>query len=340
MTGEQRRITVGVIGAGAIAEHCHLAGYAREKEVEIAALADIDPQRGAALAEKFAVPATYTDWRELVARPDLDAVSICTPNYLHAEMAIAAAEAGKHILCEKPMALTLAEAVSMKEAADRAGVKLMVGLTHRFLTFNQKGKELIEGGAIGRPLIIRSRFAHDGPYSSKYARTDWFFHQEQAGGGALLDMGVHAIDLMRWFLGDITSVTGTIGNVKKQIPLEDTALATFTFQSGALGYMEVGWSSLTGVLGVEVYGTEGTLVIDYTTPLKLYTEKGERLTGSKGWIYPVGIGGGGWEAEMAHFVECLRKDQPPRTGAAEGIEGLRVALAIYESAATGRRVEL
>ncbi|MGE5623834.1 MAG: Gfo/Idh/MocA family protein, partial [Methanocella sp.] len=170
-------------------------------------------------------------------------------------------------------------------------------------------------------------------------RTDWFFNREQAGGGALLDMGIHAIDLMRYFCGDMVSVSGTVGNVKKQIPVEDFALGTYAFKSGAMGYMEVSWSSLDGVLGLEIYGTEGSMVIDYTTPLRVYTEKGTGA-GPKGWIEPSGTSGGGWSAEMAHFVECLREDKAPMTGAAEGIAALSVALATYESAASGRRVEL
>jgi predicted dehydrogenase len=339
MVDQQPKLKVGVIGAGAIAELCHLDGYARQADVEIAALADIDAGRLAEMAGKFKVGATYLDWRELVARPDLDAVSICTPNYLHAEMAVAAAEAGKHVLCEKPMAVTLDEAERIKAGAERAGVKLMVGFTHRYIAHNQKGKELLEAGVIGRPLVVRCRFAHDGPYNSWSAKTDWFFNRKQAGGGALLDMGIHAIDLMRYFCGDIVSVSGTVGNVKKQISVEDFALGTYAFKSGAIGYMEVGWSSLDGILGLEIYGTEGSLIIDYTTPLKVYTEKGTGV-GPKGWIQPSGASGGGWSAEMAHFVECLREDKAPETGAAEGIEALRIALATYESAASGRRVEL
>ncbi|MGE5508058.1 MAG: Gfo/Idh/MocA family protein [Chitinophagales bacterium] len=336
---EQAKIKVGVIGAGAIAEHCHLDGYSRLKDVEIAALADIDPRRLAEMAERFSVGETYSDWRELVARPDLAAVSICTPNYLHAEMAIAAAEAGKHVLCEKPMAVTVEEAARMKAAAERAGVKLMVGFTHRYFKHNQVAKRLLEEGVIGQPLIIRCRFAHDGPYNSWSAKTDWFFDPVRAGGGALLDMGIHAIDLMRYFMGDIVSVSGTVANVKKPIQVEDTALGIYGFESGAVGYMEVSWSSLEGILGVELYGTEGSLVIDYTTPLKVYTEKGTGA-GPKGWVQPVDCQGGGWTAEMAHFVECLREDKAPLTGADEGIAGLRAALATYESAASGRRIDL
>lgn len=335
----KKKIRIGVIGCGAIAEHAHLAEYAALKDVEIAALADIHTGRLEEMSRKFGVERTYTDYRELLAQKDLDAVSICTPNYLHAEMAIAAAEAGKHVLTEKPMAVTLDEARAMIAAAEKNHVTLMVGFTHRFYNYIRKAKEMLEGGFIGKPVMIKGRFAHEGPYTSWSAKSDWFFDKTKAGGGALLDMGIHGIDLFRYFGGEIKTVTGQIGNVAKNIAVEDAALMTMTFASGAMGALEVGWSSKRGSMGIEIYGTEGTILVDYTTPFKLLSER-EVFGKVKGWIYPDNVGGGGWDKEMEHFVECVREGKKPFTSGEDGLAALKVALAVYESARTGRTLQL
>lgn len=332
---ETKKVRVGVIGCGAIAEHAHLAGYSLiPDQVEIVALADPLQERLDAMAAKYNVSNLYRDYNELLARPDIDAVSICTPNYLHAPLAIAAARAGKHVLGEKPMALTLEEADQMAKAAQEAGVILMIGFTHRYYNFNQKAQQMVKDGSIGKPYVIRVRFAHDGPYNSWSAKTDWFFNPVQAGGGALLDMGIHAIDICSYYLGEIKSVSAEMATLGKPIQVEDTAILTLTFANGAVGYIEVGWSSQAGPLGLEIFGSEGTLVVDYSTPIRLYSKK----TGE--WSQPEGLSGGGWDAEMAHFIDCVRTGKRPLTTEVEGKQALRVALAAYESSKKGCKVAL
>ncbi len=240
----REKIGIGVIGCGAIAVEAHLPNYAADGRARLVAVADVDRARAEEAAARFGVPHIYEDYRELLARGDIEAVSICTPNDVHAEQAIAAAQAGKHILCEKPMAISLEQAEAMIAAASAAGVQLMVGFTHRFYSFNERAAALIAEGAIGKPYTVRVRFAHRGPYESWSARSDWFFDRRRAGGGAVLDMGIHALDLTRFLLGEeIESIWASIATLAHPIEAEDAAVLCLQLTGGALGYIETGWHS-------------------------------------------------------------------------------------------------
>ena len=329
------RIGIGVIGCGAIAQEAHLPNYAAHSQAHLIAVADTDEGRAHAAAERFAVPHVYTDYHQLLERDDIQAVSICTPNYLHAEQTIAAAKAGKHVLCEKPMAISLAEADAMIGAAEDATVQLMVGFTHRFHPFTQKARELIADGKIGRPYTVRCRFAHRGPYTSWSAMSEWFFDSKRAGGGAVLDMGIHALDLIRFVLGaEIRSVSANLATLAHDIQDEDTAVMSLEFSNGSLGYIETGWHSWPGPLGLEVYGSKGTIVVDYYTPLRLWTREAgwQELTD-----FPAG---GGWPAEIKYFVDALRRGGDVVPNGYDGLISLRAALAAYDSHRLGMRVSL
>lgn len=337
---------MGIIGCGAIAENVHLPGYKRLPDlVEVVALCDIDMQILRDVGERYGVNDRYSDWRELVAREDIDVVSVCTPNYLHTEQTIAALKAGKHVLCEKPMATSVPDAQAMIRASEESGKKLFVGFTHRFMNHNVKAKEMVDAGIIGEPYIMRIRFSHDGPYKSWSAKTDWFFDPQRAHGGALLDMGIHAIDLMRWFFGEVTAVTATCGTYVKDIAVEDTAVLTLEFGPKKIGYIEVGWSTKPGAIGFELYGTEGTLINDYSTPLRLYLEQGQAKVFAvddyaAGWTEITDCQGGGWDTEIEAFVQSILEDRLISTGGEAGLAAVAVAEAAYESARLGKRIEL
>jgi UDP-N-acetylglucosamine 3-dehydrogenase len=340
------KLKVGVIGCGAIAEAVHIPGYRRiSDKVEIAAIADIDKQILNDVGDRYGISDRYLDWHDLIRREDIDAVSVCTPNYLHAEQTIAALGAGKHVMCEKPMATSVQEAQAMLQARDAAGKKLFVGFTHRYMHHNIRAKQIVDEGVIGSPYIMRIRFSHDGPYKSWSAKTDWFFDRERAKGGALLDMGIHAIDLMRWFFGEATAVKASCGTYVKEIDVEDTAILIIEFGSGKIGYIEVGWSTKPGAIGFELYGTEGTLINDYSTPLRLYLpEDKSRIFNvddfNEGWVEIKDCIGGGWDTEIEQFVDSIRNDIPITTGGESGLAAVRIAEAAYQSAATGNRIDL
>lgn len=336
-----RRLKAGVIGCGAIAQHCHLPGYAKEKRVELAAAADPSPERRKEATEKFGAARTYADWREMLKNEELDVVSVCTPNFLHAEIVCAAADQGCHVFCEKPIAITMEQADRMKEALDRNGVRMMVGFTHRFFAGNRQAKELIESGGIGKPFMIRVRFAHGGP-APGWAMSDWFYDQKKAGGGASLDMGIHAIDLCRFLLAPIDKVAACVRTLIKDIEVDDNAVMVFELGTGALGYIEVGWTSKPGFSGAEVYGTEGSLIIDYRRGLELISGKAsagaDSTTDSR--IICRNVTEGGWDIEVKHLVDCLLDDTPFIAGYADGRAALAVALAAFEASRKRCSVDL
>jgi len=328
-------IGIGVIGCGAIAQEAHLPNYAAHPKARLVALADIDNQRATEVAQRFGVPNVYTDYHQLLERDDIQAVSVCTPNYLHAQQTIEAAKAGKHILCEKPMAITIGEAEDMIKAVEGAGVQLMVGFTHRFYPFNEKARTLIAEGRIGRPYTVRVRFAHRGPYTSWTAKSDWFFDTKHAGGGAILDMGIHALDIAHFVLGaEIRTVAANLTTLAHDIQAEDTAVMSLEFSNGCLGYIETGWHSWPGPLGLEIYGSRGTIIVDYETPLRLWTQE------AGDWQEFTDFPAGGWEAEIKYFVDALVKGEEVKPDGLDGLVSLRAALAAYESHSLGKRISL
>ena len=260
-----RKVTyrVGVIGAGAIAQVCHLPGYQKAPNAELVAFADPSPARHKEMKRLFPQIGGYKDYTTMLGTERVDVVSVCAPNKYHAPATIAALEAGCHVLCEKPMATTLAEADRMIETARRVRKKLMIGFTHRLFSGPQRCKELMEQKAIGRPFMIRVRFAHGGPYPGWAKDANSFYDPKIAGGGALLDMGIHAIDLCLWLMGPVRSLLAKSATLIKKVEVEDNAVLVLVFQTGAFGYIEVGWTSKPGFTGFEVYGTKGSLVCDY-----------------------------------------------------------------------------
>lgn len=328
------KIGIGVIACGGIAQEAHLPNYASHPKAQLVAVADIDEARAREVAERFGVPHVYTDYRDLLARDDIQAVSVCTPNYLHAPQTIAAAEAGKHILCEKPMATNLADANAMIAAAEQAGVQLMVGFSHRFHHFVRKAREIIADDTIGRPLTTRVRFAHSGPYTSWVAKSPWFFDTRLAGGGAVLDMGIHALDVARFLLNtEIRTIQANLATLSHDIQAEDTAVINLEFLNGSLGYIETGWHSQPGPLGIEVYGSRGTLVVDYQTPIRLWTK-------DEGWQELTDFPTGGWPAEVHAFVDALVEGRDVHPDGYDGLASVRAALGAYDSHRLGMRVTL
>lgn len=330
-----------VIGGGAIAQACHLPGYAEDPRADLVAFADPSKARHDEIQQAFGPLAAYTDYRDMLRDANPDVVSICTPNALHANMAVDAFRAGCHVLCEKPIATTLRDATRMITAARKARKRLMIGFTHRLYVGPQKCKELLDAKAIGRPFMIRVRLAHGGPYPG-WAKGRWFYQPEMSAGGVLLDMGIHAIDLCRWLFGPITTVTARTATLVKRIPIDDNALMILEFKNGAMGYIEAGWTSKPGFGGIEIYGTEGSIICDYFNEMKMCTghasPSGEHTYDWKTVAKePLE---GGWPAEIPHWLDVLdgkrRLDMDGRAGRA----ALQIALSAYKSSETGRRIRI
>jgi UDP-N-acetylglucosamine 3-dehydrogenase len=341
MARKTKPYRAGLIGAGAIAHACHAPGYERSQGAQLVAAADPSPARHRELREAYPGVKLYWDYRTMLESEGLDVVSVCSPNCYHAKQAIAALEAKCHVLCEKPMAVTLGEAERMQAAARKARRKLMVGFTHRLYAGPQRCKQLLKERALGKPFMVRVRFAHEGPYPG-WARDRWFYDPALAAGGALLDMGIHAIDLCRWLIGPIASVQARTATLAKKIAVDDNAVLLLEFTTGALGYIEVGWTSKPGFAGLEIYGSKGSLICDYFKGLQ-QVKGAMKASGGHApeWetLEPEPTRGG-WDIEIDHWIDVLQGRAKLEMDATAGREALAVALAAYESNKTGRRINL
>ncbi|WP_145053526.1 MULTISPECIES: Gfo/Idh/MocA family protein [Paenibacillus] len=337
------KIKVAVFGCGAIAERRHIPEYADNENVELVAFADPIVERAEKMAETYGGKA-YSSYEELLANETVDAVSVCTPNYLHAPMAIAAANAGKHVLVEKPMAVSTEEGEQMIEAAKKNNVFLMVGHNQRLMPPHVKAKEILDSGRLGKVLNFRTSFGHPGPEAwSVDGAESWFFRKEEAIMGAMGDLGVHKSDFIRYLLSDeVSEVAGFISTLHKEgTKVDDNATCLLRMKSGAIGTLVASWTQYRAgdnstVLwcenGVMKIGTvDGDEVIVELTNGTVETYKvGAMATNEK--QVPSGV--------IDAFVESIVTNTPPSISGEEGLRSLQVILAAFESEKTGQIVKL
>ncbi|MDO5327528.1 MAG: Gfo/Idh/MocA family oxidoreductase [Clostridia bacterium] len=263
-------IRVAVAGCGKIAQVRHLPEYQDHPEAQIWGLFDLNRDRAKALAEQYGAK-TYPSYEALLSDPEVDAVSICAANTAHADMTVAALKAGKHVLCEKPMAATLKDCERMVKAARESGKTLMIGQNQRLTPAHQKARELVEQGAIGRVVTFSTAFCHGGPetWSVDPGANTWFFDKNKAALGVMADLGVHKTDLIQYLLGQtVTEVSAKLCTLDKKcadgspISVDDNAICVFTMSGGAVGTVIASWTHYCGEDNSTVlYGTEGVLRI-------------------------------------------------------------------------------
>jgi predicted dehydrogenase len=331
-------VNVGIIGAGGVSIF-HYTGYTAGGAT-VVAIADADPLALARRQREWDIPKGYGSYQELLADPSIEAVSICLPNALHHPVTLAAAAAGKHILCEKPVSLSLEKAEEMIQACREAGVVLQIGHHLRSDSAAHRAKELIDAGALGRVTFMRLRQAHDWG-GSKTVR-GVFGSLAHSGGGTLLDNGCHMMDLARYFGGDVREVYANMATLGFDIEVEDTSVATLTFASGAIGSVENAWTATGWEQAFWVYGTEGAL--EYSNRTGMLTH---RFRSSQGTTFGdpdiSHTTFGGLEAHSACLVDFLAAIEGKRevvcTGE-DGLEAVRLVLACYESARTNAPVPL
>jgi len=342
-----KRLRVGVIGTGSIGE-VHLDGYAAGRpHVEIWALCDINEKRLNAMGDKYGVPQQrrYRDYRKMLSNEPVDVVSVCTPNVYHYPHAREALSRGLATLIEKPMVLQLDEARDLIRVARRTGAKAMVAFSHRFVAMNNAAKEIIQKGQLGTPFMIRVRYAHGGPYPG-WAQSDWFYKKRLAGGGALLDMGIHAIDICHYFVGPIQAVSAQVRTLRKDIEVDDNAVLLVDFgpKQKCLGYIECGWTSPPGFNGIEIYCDKGTLILDLVkggvcisgkTSPNGKTQFRSRELKTKSCLSH-------WPLQMDQWIRYVTgrpvKHQLPTLE--DGLRSLQVALAAIQSSRTGCMVRV
>ncbi|UOE61864.1 Gfo/Idh/MocA family oxidoreductase [Priestia filamentosa] len=339
------KIRVGVIGCGSIAQHRHLPEYKMNKNVEIVALCDKNEERVHRVAEEYGAK-PYTDYKELIESGTVDAVSVCTPNYLHAEISIYALNQGLHVLCEKPLATSREEAEAMIEAEKRSGKKLMIGHNQRFVSSHQKARELIKNGEIGRVFSFRTTFGHGGPAQwSVEGKESWFFKKEEAIIGAMGDLGVHKTDLLRYLLDEEFAEVGAFveDHAKDYGDTDDNAVCVLKTKSGIIGTLAASWA----YMGKEdnstiIYGEKAILRLeeDPTYSLIVQYANGETVNYQLGKIQTNDDGGQHNTGVINAFIQCIVEDESSPVSGEEGLKSLSVVLAALESSRTKRITEI
>jgi predicted dehydrogenase len=319
---------VAVIGCGAIARRAHAPALRAAGATIVAFASRSQASAEAARDEGGGTGDVVVDWRSVLDRKDVDAVTICTPNALHAEMAVTAAEAGKHVLVEKPIATTLADADAMVAAAARGGVVLMTAHNLRFAAPFVAARESVARGDVGVVTGVRASFGHGGPAAWAPDAT-WFFDRALSGGGALIDLGIHMADLLRSVTSDevVEVAAMTFGS---DDGVEDAGAAVLRFANGAVGSLQASWIAKPGPdHELTIFGTDGTLHLDSRTPLTLHAVGGE----AEEVKLPTGI-----VDPYAAFVDAVTTGTAPPVTGEDGRAALAIIDAAYRSAATGATV--
>lgn len=338
------KIKVGIIGCGSIAKHRHLPEYAMNDHVEIIAVCDIVQERVTEFAKLHEAKA-YSHYEELLGNPEIDAVSVCTPNYLHAPVSIAALNAGKHVLCEKPMATSQEEAKSMIVAAQKSGKKLMIAHNQRFVPSHQKARKLIETGELGKIFSFRTAFGHGGPEGwSADGKDSWFFKKSEAFIGAMGDLGVHKTDLLRYLLGEEIVEVGAFveTSAKEKADVDDTAVCVLKTESGIIGTLAASWSYVSKEdNSTIIYGEKAILRLedDPVNSLVVQYKTGEVAKFELGGIQTNDSGGQKNSQVISYFINSIIQDTEPAVTGEEGMKSLLVVLAALESNKTKRIVK-
>jgi predicted dehydrogenase len=294
-----------------------------------------------ALAEQLGC-APGTDWRRTVERTDVDAVVITTPPHVHAEIAVAALASGKHVLCEKPLSRTLAEAEAMLDAAARAARVLKCGFNHRHHPAVLEAHRRLELGDFGRPISGRCRYGICGRPGYEH---EWRADPERAAGGQYAEQGVHGIDLFRWFLGDLAEVScmTSIGYFREQ-PLEDNGMALFRSRDGALAMLHASLTQWQNLFSFEILGDEGYFRVEglgatYGTET-LYLGTRDFSAPFQDTVIQYRGGDGSWQAEWREFKAAVAEGREPLGSGRDGLEAVRATLASYHAQATRSVVDL
>ncbi len=338
-------LKVGIIGCGSIAQHRHLPEYEANPYVQIVAVCDSNKKRAKKIANNYGVN-MYTDYNELINCEELDAVSVCTPNHLHASISIAALQAGIHVLCEKPMATSKADAEMMIGAAEKSGKKLMIGHNQRFVASHQKAKQLIKSGAIGKIYSFRTAFGHSGPENwSVDGKESWFFKKEEAFLGAMGDLGVHKADLIRYILNEeITEVGAFVETSAKTFSnVDDCAVCILKSESGIIGTLAASWSYVSKEdNSTIIYGEKATLRLedDPTNSLIIQYKNGEVVKYELNKIQSNATVGQSNSHVIEQFVVSILSDKEPLINGVDGMKSLEVILAAIQSSETKQIVTI
>lgn len=346
------KVRVAIIGSE-FAAGLHARALKRSPYTEIVAACGIDAPSLARFVKSYGIPYSYDNYEKMFERDDVDLVHICVPNFLHKKVALAAIAAGKHIICEKPMATTLADAVEVTKAVRKTGLKFMYAEDWLNAPAALRARQIVAEGGVGKVLYVKAKETHSGSHSI-YAQ-----RKEYCGGGAMIHLGIHPMAFARWITGaEIVEVAGMVTGggrenfTHKNYSGEDWSAALITMSNGARGLIEGNYIAHGGLDDViEIYGTEGSIKIDlgFGSPLTVYSRPGfsyavEKAETTIGWTRPavdeeMNLG---YVNEIAQFIDCVRLDKEPPFGtrAEDGAAVLQAVMAVYESAQKGKTVKL
>ena len=340
MQNKTKKVRAAVIGLGWPGMQ-HLKGYTVDPRSEVIAVCDLDEKRTEEVAKEHSIPNTYTNHLEMLENRDIDAVSVCLPNFLHAPISIDALNAGKHVLCEKPPARSADEAKAMADAATENGKTLMYALVQRFGGNSQKLKQLIQDGELGDVYFGKAAYVRR--RGIPIGKEGWFVDKERAGGGALIDIGVHALDCIWWLMNSpkpVEIMGATYSHFKHLVPdnikydVDDATFAQIHFENGATIVLETTWAlNLPGDNYIRIAGTKAGASLN---PFTLYTEEdGKQVDKS---LEAPSINS--FDEEVKHFVACIVEETEPIPSAEQGIMLMQMLDGIYESAKTGQSVHI
>ncbi|HEV8384924.1 MAG TPA: Gfo/Idh/MocA family oxidoreductase [Candidatus Acidoferrales bacterium] len=334
------RLRVGIVGAGKI-------GAKRAREVaraagsRLVAVVDADAARACELAREYSCR-SGTDWESLVSGREVDAIIVATTHRWLARVSLAALESAKHVLCEKPLARNAAEARPVVAAAARNGARLMTGFNHRFHPALAMAQQMLSRDEIGRPLWIRCRYGHGG--RPGYER-EWRANPEESGGGELLDQGIHALDLFRWFLGDFAEVSATLASSFWPMAVEDNAFCTLRTAGGEVAQLHASWTQWKNLFSFELAGERGYLLAEglggsYGDERLVIGLRAAEGGAPREGVMTFDAHDVSWEREWREFLAAIREERPPLGDGEDGLAALRLVEAAYASARERRAVSL
>lgn len=340
----------GIIGAGTISD-IHAMAIKCIENAKLIGVYSITKNKSSAFASRNNC-AAYDTLDELVSLPEIDVICICTPSGIHLDPAIKSIEAGKHCLIEKPLEVTLEKCDRIIEAANKAGVKTGVIFPSRFYEAGKQLKKALDEKRFG-DLVLGDAYVKWNRSAEYYKSSAWRGTGEFDGGGALMNQGIHSVDLLQWYMGPVESVQSVTANIRhKEIEVEDTIVSTLKFANGALGTIECSTAVFPGALKrIEIMGTTGTAILEENNLIKWQFEKGtgedeiilNTMSGNithGGVSNPADISFAGHQKQIEDFILSIDTGIKPLIDAVEGRKSVQIVLAIYESARYGKMVRL
>jgi len=321
-----------VIGCGGIGR-LRMKTISLDPESKLVAVCDIVEDLAKKMASEFGCEYA-TDYERVVGREDVDCIVVSTPNKFHAPISIAALNSGKHVLCEKPLARNPVEAEKMVEASKKNGKVLKTGFNHRHFANVLKAKEIIDSGGIGKTTFLRARTGHGG---GEQLLKSWFWNKDMAGGGTFLDNGVHVLDLVRWFIGEVKEAKGYAATLFWPIEIEDNGFGLFKTVDGKVAFVHSSWTEWFGYMYLELYGDKGYIYIDNRNCNKtIFGEKGGQQA-----VYDYsGMRDESWKLELTEFIKAIKEKRRPLGDGYDGLRAVQMAYAVYESSKSGMAVSL